>query len=149
MLPSVVLQSFASVLADAVYMHACWNPACGSERPFYGSDRQDLSLLRALCLEICSAKLEAPAQNRCSARVLETRTESRSERIRSVQKRDFSRERLRNRSRTLHGVSSGLVGQTRVVSAREQAFRSIRWRVRRRFDAADGQQGIMRCESLS
>ena len=111
MLPSVVLQSFASVLADAVYMHACWNPACGSERPFYGSDRQNLSLLRALCLEICSAKLEAPAQNRCSARVFEACTESRSERIRSVQKRDFSRERLRNRSRTLHGVSSGLVGR--------------------------------------
>ena len=149
MLPSVVLQSFASVLADAVYMHACWNPACGSERPFYGSDRQNLSLLRALCLEICSAKLEAPAQNRCSARVFEACTESRSERIRSVQKRNFSRERLRNRSRTLHGVSSGLLGQTRVVSAREQAFHSIRWRVRRRFDAANGQQGIMRCESLS
>ena len=149
MLPSVVLQSFASVLADAVYMHACWNPACGSERPFYGSDHQNLSLLRALCLEICSAKLEAPAQNRCSARVFEACTESRSERIRSVQKRDFSRERLRNRSRTLHGVSSGLVGQTRVVSAREHAFCSIRWRVRCRFDAADGQQGIMRCESLS
>ena len=149
MLPSVVLQSFASVLADAVYMHACWNPACGSERPFYGSDRQNLSLLRALCLEICSAKLEAPAQNRCSARVFEACTESRSERIRSVQKRDFSRERLRNRSRTLHGVSSGLVGRTRVVPEREHAFHSIRWRVRRRFDAADGQQGIMRCESLS
>ena len=149
MLPSVVLQSFASVLADAVYMHACWNPACGSERPFYGSDRQDLSLLRALCLEICSAKLEAPAQNRCSARVFEACTESRSERIRSVQKRDFSRERLRNRSRTLHGVSSGLVGRTRVVPEREHAFHSIRWRVRRRFDAADGQQGIVRCESLS
>ena len=148
MLPSVVLQSFASVLADAVYMHACWNPACGSERPFYGSDRQDLSLLRALCLEICSAKLEAPAQNRCSARVFEACTESRSERIRSVQKRDFSRERLRNRSRTLHGVSSGLVGRTRVVPEREHAFHSIRWRVRRRFDAADGQQGIVRSESL-
>ena len=144
-----MLQSFASVLADAVYMHACWNPACGSERPFYGSDRQDLSLLRALCLEICSAKLEAPAQNRCSARVFEACTESRSERIRSVQKRDFSRERLRNRSRTLHGVSSGLVGRTRVVPEREQAFCSIRRRVRHRFDAADGQQGIMRCESLS
>ena len=111
MLPSVVLQSFASVLADAVYMHACWNPACGSERPFYGSDRQDLSLLRALCLEICSAKLEAPAQNRCTARVFEACPESHSERIRSVQKRDFSRERLRNRSRTLHGVSSGPVSR--------------------------------------
>ena len=138
MLPSVVLQSFASVLADAVYMHACWNPACGSERPFYGSDRQDLSLLRALCLELCSAKLEAPAQSRCSARVFEACTELRSERIRSVQKRDFSRERLRNRSRTLHGVSSGLVGRTRVVPEREHAFCSIRWRVRRRFDTADG-----------
>ena len=110
-MPSVVLQSLASVLADAVYMHACWNPACGSERPFYGSDRQDLSLLRALCLEICSAKLEAPAQNRCSARVFEACPESHSERIRSVQKRDFSRERLRNCSRALHGVSSGLVGR--------------------------------------
>ena len=148
MLPSVVLQSFASVLADAVYMHACWNPACGSERPFYGSDRQDLSLLRALCLELCSAKLEAPAQNRCSARVFEACTESRSERIRSVQKRDFSRERLRNRSRTLHGVSSGLVGRTRVVPEHEHAFCSIRWRVRRRFDAANGHHGIVRCESL-
>ena len=147
MLPSVVLQSFASVLADAVYMHACWNPACGSERPFYGSDRQNLSLLRALCLEICSAKLEAPAQNRCSARVFEACTESRSERIRSVQKRDFSRERLRNRSRTLHGVSSGLVGRTRVVPEREHAFHSIRWRVRRRFDAAYGHHGMIRCES--
>ena len=148
MLPSVVLQSFASVLADAVYMHACWKPACGSERPFYGSDRQDLSLLRALCLEICSAKLEAPAQNRCSARVFEACTESRSERIRSVQKRDFSRERLRNRSRTLHGVSSGLVGRTRVVPELGPAFCSIWRRVKRRFDAADGHHGIVQCESL-
>ena len=148
MLPSVVLQSFASVLADAVYMHACWNPACGSERPFYGSDRQDLSLLRALCLEICSAKLEAPAQNRCSARVFEACTESRSERIRSVQKRDFSRERLRNRSRTLYGASSGLVARDARGARTEYASCSIRRRVRRRFDAADGHHGIVRCESL-
>ena len=148
MLPSVVLQSFASVLADAVYMHACWNPACGSERPFYGSDRQDLSLLRALCLEICSAKLEAPAQNRCSARVFEACTESRSERIRSVQKRDFSRERLRNRSRTLYGASSGLVARDARGARTEHAFLSIRRRVKHRFDAADGHHGIVQCESL-
>ena len=31
---------------------------------------------------------------------------------------------------------------------REQAFRSIRWRVRRRFDAADGHHGIVRCGFL-
>ena len=84
LLPSAVLESFASALADAVYMHACWHPACSSVRPFYGSDHQNLSLLRALCLEICTAKLEAPAQNRCSARVFETRAESLSARICSV-----------------------------------------------------------------
>ena len=84
LLPGAVLQRFASALADAVYMHACWHPACSSERPFYGSDHQNLSLLRALCLEICSAKLETPAQKRCSARVYETRAESFSERICSI-----------------------------------------------------------------
>ena len=39
--------------------------------------------------------------------------------------------------------------ETRVVPEREQAFHSIRRRVRHRFDAANGQQGIMRCEYLS
>ena len=33
--------------------------------------------------------------------------------------------------------------ETRVVPEREHAFRSIRWRVRRHFDAADGQQVII------
>ena len=136
MLPSVVLQTFASVLADAVYMHACWNPACGSERPFYGSDRQDLSLLRD-----------------------QHRTDARRESVRLAQNHAVNGF-APFKNATLVAKGSEIVRarcmvspvarypETRVVPELEHAFCSIWRRVKRRFDAADGHHGIVRSESL-
>ena len=88
-------------------MQAFWRLACSSEPLRAARDELHMGLKRAVDRKICFASPETRTFRVLCTASFEACVEARSERIRSVQKRDCSRERVRKGSRTLLGLLVG------------------------------------------